>query len=81
MDTPYKDREIHDISPDIRYPGPLQVKIMNASNQYKDQIIGKSICAIRSAKKALYAAAALHAIAPLLLLTCMVIPLVVSAHG
>jgi hypothetical protein len=54
---------------------------MNVSKQYKERVIGKSISAIRGAKRALYAAAALHAIAPLLLLTCVVIPLVVSANG
>ncbi|MEI7434846.1 MAG: hypothetical protein WCJ93_11400 [Methanomicrobiales archaeon] len=54
---------------------------MNVSKKYKAQVIGKSIGAIRRAKQALYAAAALHSIAPMLLLTCLVIPLVVSAHG
>jgi hypothetical protein len=62
-------------------PGPLQVKIMNVSKKYKDHVIGKSISAIRRTKQALYAAAALHTIAPLLLLVCLMIPLVVSAHG
>lgn len=54
---------------------------MNVSEQYTDHLIGKSIDAMRSAKQAFYAAAALHTIAPMLLLSGLVIPLVVSAHG
>jgi hypothetical protein len=64
-----------------RIIGSIQVKDMNVSKKYKARVIGKSIGTIRSAKQALYAAAALHTIAPMLLLTCLVIPLVVSAHG
>ncbi|MCX6699282.1 MAG: hypothetical protein NTV68_05050 [Methanomicrobiales archaeon] len=54
---------------------------MSVPKQCKAQVIGKSINAIRSAKQAVYAAAALHTIVPLILLTGLVIPLVVSAHG
>ena len=56
-------------------------KNMSVPKQCKTRVIGKSISALRSAKQALYAAAALHTIVPLLLLTGLVIPLVVSAHG
>jgi hypothetical protein len=44
-------------------------------------VISQSIGAIHRAKRALYAAAALHTIAPLLLLTCLFIPIVLSTHG
>jgi hypothetical protein len=54
---------------------------MNDSKKCNGKVIGKSISAARSAKQALYAAAALHTIAPLLLLTCLVIPLVLTTHG
>jgi hypothetical protein len=54
---------------------------MNVSKKCNGKVIGKSISAMRRAKKALYAAAALHTIAPLLLLTCLMIPLVLATHG
>jgi hypothetical protein len=59
----------------------LLVKIMNGIQKCNNQVIGKSIRAIQNARQALYAAAALHTVAPLLLLTCLVIPFVVSTHG
>ena len=54
---------------------------MNVSKKYTDRLIGKSITAMRNTKQAIYAAAALHAIAPLLMLASLVIPLVVAIHG
>jgi len=66
---------------EIRNPRLFLVKMMNVSKKYKGRVIGKSISAMRSAKRALYAAAALHTIAPLFLLTCLMIPLVLTTHG
>ena len=54
---------------------------MNVQKKCNNQVIRKSIRAIQKARRALYAAAALHAVLPLLLLTCLVIPLVISTHG
>jgi len=54
---------------------------MNVSKKCKGKVLGKSISAMRSAKKAFYAAAALHTIAPLILFTCLMIPLVLATHG
>jgi hypothetical protein len=59
----------------------LLVKIMNGIKKCNNQVIGKSIRAIQNARQALYAATVLHTVAPLLLLMCLVIPLLVSTHG
>jgi hypothetical protein len=54
---------------------------MYVTKNCKARVIGKSKSAIRRTKQALYAAAAIHTVAPLLLLACLVIPFVVVAHG
>ncbi len=54
---------------------------MNVQKKCNNRVIRKSIMAIHKARHALYAAATLHTVVPLLLLACLVIPLVVSTHG
>ena len=77
----YEDRVMEGNSSEVPQSRSLQVNVMNVSKNCKARVIGKSIGAIRRTKQALYAAAAIHTIAPLLLLACLVIPFVVAAHG
>ncbi len=82
MDTHYtRDRVMKGISSEGPPSRSLQVNAMYVSKNCKARVIGKSISAIRRTKQALYAAAAIHTIAPLLLLAGLVIPFVVVAHG
>jgi len=76
-----EDRVMKGVSSEVPRSRSLQVNVMNVSKNCKARVIGKSIGAIRRTKQALYAAAAIHTIAPLLLLACLMIPFVVAAHG
>jgi hypothetical protein len=71
-------RGISEEAPQSRF---LQVNAMYVTKNCKARVIGKSKSAIRRTKQALYAAAAIHTVAPLLLLACLVIPFVIVAHG
>lgn len=81
MDTPYPGQAVERSNVDTLNPCHLQVNIMKIQKNFRAQILVKRINAIRSTKQTLYAAAARHTIAPLLLLACVGIPLMSSTHG